>query len=209
MLVLLVKVLDDLAETLSKQSENRNVAKRIVEVPRFRQLAQLVFPDKDALESFLNTAAAESTFSKTRNTILGGSPTARILSDRKAATDSIGGLLFDGVTNPGSTMAQALRSTLNNSKLTDDVLKELGDILLDPKVVPEALKPPRFSFNFTPNPVRTAGLIGGAVGSQVGLLNPQGGVITHQEGELNPYIDEKRKTFEKLRNGKSLAGKRE
>lgn len=201
--------LDDLAETLSKQGETRNTAKRLVEVPRFKQMAQLVFPDKDALQQFMNRASAESTFSQTRNLVLGGSPTARIQADRMAATDSITGLLFDGMTNPSMGIAQAIRSTMNNSKLTDEVLEEMGNILLDPNVVPEALIARRMPNPLRFNPITRTGLLGGAVGSQVGLLEPTGGVVASQVGESNPYIDKKRETQRRLLDGESLGGTRD
>ncbi len=201
--------LDDLAETLSKQGETRNTAKRLVEVPRFKQMAQLVFPDKDALQQFMNRASAESTFSQTRNLVLGGSPTARIQADRLAATDSITGLLFEGMTNPSMGIAQAIRSTMNNSRLTDEVLEEMGNILLDPQVVPESLVASRLPPFLRMNPIVRTGVLGGAVGSQVGLLEPTGGVISSQVGETSPYRDKKRETQRRVLDGESLGGTRD
>ena len=169
-----IGVLRNLADSLSGTAETRNAAKRLVETPRFRNLIRTAFPDEDTFEQFLNTARAESTFSQTRGTVLGGSPTARIQADQRQVGGGLLTRLIDSALSPASSIANALRSVTSGNKLTPEVLDEMAKILFDPNVIPKKIRPSAVTsiFDIPPtNPSVFSGRVGGAVGSQQeGLL---------------------------------------
>ena len=75
--------LDWLADEAAKTSTRSNrLVNKFAEQPRLQELTRAIFPDQGAVNDFINAASTRQTFGQTRNTVLGGSPTARIQSDR-------------------------------------------------------------------------------------------------------------------------------
>ena len=77
--------------------------------------------------------------------------------------------------DPTSGLASIMQLVKGNTKLTPEVLQEMGKILFDPKIIPsKALKrnimPQLFEIPRA-NPATTAGFFGGAVGSQQDEIN--------------------------------------
>ena len=171
--------LDWLTDELSKTSVKRNtVATKFTDVPKYKEVITELFPDQQAVDSFLKEAAKQVRFNQTKNLVTGGSPTARIQSDR--ATMDLG-LVETALnsTSPQGMLSTALRLVKGNTKLTPDVLEEMGKILFDPKIInvgPKALRPNPFMLPFTiptASPSTAAGMGGGFAGSTMpeGLLN--------------------------------------
>lgn len=156
---------------LAGQSVNSNrLANQFSSTPKFRQIIQNLFPSQDAVNDFIQTASAQSQFAKTRNTVLGGSPTARIEADRNALTPGFLGAAVEGTVDPVGGLSRALSLFSSNTKLSPDVLEEMGKILFDPKIIPsKALKrsilPSIFEIPQGDKAI-TAGAFGGLVGSQ-------------------------------------------
>jgi len=168
--------LDWLTDELSRQSTKRNtIFNKFEDVPKFRQTIEALFPSKQAVDDFINRAAALSQFGRTRNIVTGGSPTARIQADRAALSPGLLGTLLDASVSPGGTLAKAVSSIRGNTKLSADVLNEMQRILFNPDFKPSQLKrdiiPGLFDIPKSP-PVVTAGTFGGLVGSQQeGIFN--------------------------------------
>lgn len=147
-------------------------ANRFSRIPKLRAALQTVFPDAQALEDFLQTAASESRFAQTRNTVIGGSPTARIQAgQRSAAADTNPfNIAFDAFTGGQSTMLQGVKNAVFRDDIEPEVAEELIKILLNPNVIPQSIQPPlaqRAGDFIVPrtNPRTTfPGLIGGGLG---------------------------------------------
>lgn len=161
---------------LASQSVNSNrLANKFADTPKFRQIIQNLFPSQDAVNEFIQTASAQSQFARTRNTILGGSPTARIQADRSAMSPGILGAFAEGAVDPASGLARALSLFGSNTSLSQEVLQEMGEILFNPRIIPSrALRRSTLPSIFEiprGDPAVTAGSFGGLIGSQQDAIN--------------------------------------
>lgn len=160
--------LDYLSDELAGQSVKRNtLVNKFSDVPKFRQMTQLLFPSQQHVDDFLQAAATQSRFGQTRNFITGGSPTARIQSDQSALSP---GIFETALTSaePGGMLRSALRLIKGNTQLSPEVLEEMGNILFNPKIVPKDLSigPVRLFDLPKGDPSTVTGAFGGLVGSQ-------------------------------------------
>lgn len=164
--------LEWLNDEMARTSVNRaTVANKFEQVPRFRNIVRSLFEDQTAVQEFLNTAATEAQFSRTRNFITGGSPTARIQADRGALTSGLLETAVDASVSPTSAIGSVLRLVKGNTQLTPEVLEEMGNLLFNPNVVPRDLRESAVMAPFNiprMRPTTAAGVAGGFVGSQVG-----------------------------------------
>ncbi len=170
-----VGFLDWLSDELAGTSIRRStLSNKFADVPKFRQMAQLLFPDQRSVNDFLNAATTEARFAQTRNFITGGSPTARIGADRDAMTLGFLETAATAASTPEGMIASAIRLIKGNTKLTPEVLEEMAEILFNPKTIPTELRvnPLMAPFNIPRTaPSTTAGIASGATGSQVpGLI---------------------------------------
>lgn len=173
-----------LSDDLANQSLNSNrTANKFADVPKFRQLIQVLFPDQAAVDDFIKTASAQGRFAQTRNAVTGGSPTARIAADRDALNPGFLAVAADAAINPTSGLNRVMKLISGNTKLTPEVMTAMGEILFDPRIVPsQALKPRLLGPNLfeIPRmaPGSTAAVTGGLIGSQqddiLGLLGSSG-----------------------------------
>lgn len=164
--------LEWLSDELAGQSVNRNtIFNKFSEVPKYKQMVQLLFPDQNAVTEFLERSAALSQFGKTRNLVTGGSPTAMRQADRGTMQQGVADVAVNAALEPTSGIRSALQLIKGNTQITPEVLTEIGNILFNPNVVPsQALRrgPARlFDVPKTP-PLIAAGIAGGSVGSQMG-----------------------------------------
>lgn len=82
-----IGVANKLNDTLQNAPDGADAVKRIFGSPGKRQVLESVFPNKEAFEDFANTANRESTFAKTRQSVLKNSLTnPRIQSSEDLAT---------------------------------------------------------------------------------------------------------------------------
>lgn len=160
-----------MVDKLEGLPETRNAAQKLIESTRARELLNLAFPDDATFQRFIRTAEAESTFSFTRNRILGGSPTARIQEEvRDLANESsiIGAIARGG--DPISTGINFLRS-IGMGGVSDETLEQVAKILFRQSVPRGTLSRVAGERLLPQIPeVTRQGAIGGAVGA---LINQQ------------------------------------
>ena len=158
---------NDIASTSIKS--NRLVNK-FADVPKFKQLIQVLFPDQAAVDDFMKVAAAKSKFGETKNFILGGSQTANKQADFASMEPGLFNVAANAAVDPVSGLASAMRLIKGNTSLTPEVLTEMGNILFNPRIIPSvALKrnvmAPLFEIPKLSS-ASTAGISGGLIGSQ-------------------------------------------
>jgi hypothetical protein len=104
-------VLAGLVDKLEAAGTDANVTGRLIETPRARQILELAFPDRAALERMIRSAEAENQFARTRTTVSGPA--------RRAAVDE----LEQGRQGASIAAALARGETL---RATSGLLKLLG-----------------------------------------------------------------------------------
>jgi len=116
-------------DKLDKVANTRNAAQKLIESNRAKQLLRIVFPDDEAAENFIRTAEAESTFSRTKNTITGGSPTSRIDEDKRILEEGVsaGSALLHG--SDPITLATKFFKALGIGKPDPDALNVVAEML--------------------------------------------------------------------------------
>lgn len=161
--------LEWLSDELAGQSTRRNtVVNKFNDVPKFRRMTQLLFPSQQQVDDFLQAASTQSRFAQTKNLITGGSPTARIQADREALSPGFMQVATEAATGQFNGISSALRLIKGNTKLSPEVIEEIGKILFDPSIIPEQLSRGPVRLFDVPRmpPLIAAGGMGGAVGSQ-------------------------------------------
>lgn len=121
--------LRSLVETLEKTPESRNAAGKLVESVAMRDKMRLLFSDQAAFERFVQQAGDEAQMTYTRNKVLSGSPTARILEEGKALT-SAGEVLADAATGNKLGLFSRFLRTLGVGDISNDTLREMSALLL-------------------------------------------------------------------------------
>lgn len=136
-----------LVDRLEGTANTRNAAAKLIESPRAREILELAFP-QPVFERLMRTAEAEARFSRTRQTVLGGSPTARIqegVRGLESATGFMRGLQRGEILGAFvRSLASGLRQ-LGIGKVSDDTLRELSRLLFDTYAPPPAQIQPRAS----------------------------------------------------------------
>lgn len=162
--------LEWLTDELAGQRMSSNAfINKFTDVPKYRQMIQLLFPDQTAVEQFLNRSAALSRFGETRNIVTGGSQTALRQADRGTLQSGVMDVAVNSVLEPASALRSAISLIKSNTQITPEVLNEMGKILFNRKVIPsQALKRGPAKLFEIPKmpPLIAAGATGGAVGSQ-------------------------------------------
>lgn len=126
--------LDWLEGSLDNQSVRRNtLTQKFAEVPKFRGVIEALFPSPDQAMRFLERASSQAQFARTRNTITGGSSTARILADRNALEPGALQVITDAATGEG-LISNAFRLIRGNAKLSPEVVEEMAKILFNPRL---------------------------------------------------------------------------
>ena len=160
-----VGFLDWMADELSRTSVKRNtMANKFADVPKFKEMITDLFPNQNAVDDFLREASAQAQFARTKNLVTGGPATARIQSDRGGLSPGLLRVTGDAAFSQIGGLSSALALIRGNTRLTPEVLKEMGKILFDPKVVPRQLKSNPFMVPFNlPQASRptSAGMAGG------------------------------------------------
>ncbi len=161
--------LEWLSDDLLATAATRNtMANKFANVPKFREMARLLFPTQRHVDDFLRAASAQSRFGQTRNMVTGGSPTARIQTDRQAMSPGLLRVASDAAFSQLNGITSALRLLNANTAPSKEVLEEIGKILFNPRVIPDdlVLGPARFFDIPRTNPLTASGIGGGLVGSQ-------------------------------------------
>jgi len=160
-----------LIEQLEKTPENRNAAAKLIESTAVRDKLRLLFTDERDFTRFVESATDEAQMSYTRNTVLGGSPTARIQEETRALTGA-GEIIRDVATgNHLGLFGRFLRS-LGYGDVSPDTLDELSKLLLanpgqqtTQRLASMAATPPRAPI--TQATQATTGAIGAAMSGMV------------------------------------------
>jgi hypothetical protein len=167
-------VINGIAENLDSLQNVTGAAKRFANVPRIKNILSTVFSDQEALQQFLDDASNEALFAQTRNTVLGGSPTARIQAASRATESGLSpvNIAVDSATGGMSTAVRKIRDVVFKDNITPEVAEEMIKILLDPEIIPQNLNQSiatRVSNVFPPRvgPRRIGPITGGAVSSQL------------------------------------------
>jgi hypothetical protein len=133
--------LDWLTDEISRTPANRmTVVNRFEMVPKYKDVTRALFENQRAVDDFLNEAATNAQFAKTKNLATGGSPTERISQDVSSLSPGILGTVVDAAASPSSALAGILRNIKGNTQVSDDVLDAMGEILFNPNVVPADLR---------------------------------------------------------------------
>ena len=155
-------------DKLESTPESRNVAQKLIESPRARELLRVAFPNTTSLNRFLQTARAESQFSFTKNRVLGGSPTARITEEVTDLSKEAGIASALRSNDPLSIGVQFLKS-IGMGDVSEETLEQVSRILfsreLPKRAVSRVLREPTL---VVPEVTRQ-GAVGGAAAA---LLNP-------------------------------------
>lgn len=117
-----------LVDKLEGTANNRNVAGKLIESPRAREVLELAFPDEASLKRLLDVADAESLFSQTRNKVQGGSPTARIQQET-SSLESTASAVENIARSPLMGTAREVLQRLGIGKVSDKTLQEVGQLL--------------------------------------------------------------------------------
>ncbi len=158
-------------DKLDRSPANRNAAQKLIESNRSRQMLRMVFPDEESFNRFIQTAEAESTFSGTKNTVLGGSPTTRITEDVKDIQEglSAGSAILQGG-DPLSIAARFFKS-LGIGKPNPDSLKVVAETLFSRKLPQKQMKR-ILSRPSIPNVVaRSGAVVGGTTPATSPMIN--------------------------------------
>lgn len=162
--------LDWLSEEAASIPQNSNrLVNKFAEVPRYAEIVRMLFPDQNAVDDFLQTAVGVARKGQTRNTVMHGSQTALRQADRAQLSPGLLEVLADGAPTPGGLLAQALRLIKGNTKLSPEVMQEMGNILFDPNIVPSRLRvgPAQRLFDIPRmSPTMRTGVAAGISGSQ-------------------------------------------
>ena len=151
-------------DKLESTPESRNVAQKLIESPRARELLRIAFPNADSLNKFLQTARAESQFSFTNNRVLGGSPTTRIAEEVTDLSKEAGIASALRSNDPLSIGVQFLKS-IGMGDVSEETLEQVSTILFSRKI------PKRTASRLLGTPtiaipeVTRQGAVGGAVGA--------------------------------------------
>jgi hypothetical protein len=132
-------VMRGLVDKLEGTATGRNAAGKLIESTRAREVLKIAFPDEAALNKLVNAAEAESKFSGTRQTVRGGSPTARIQQEVSGleGTANVAAGLAQG--NYVGTARQLLKS-MGFGKVSDKTLGEVGRLLFEEPKPPEGMR---------------------------------------------------------------------
>lgn len=76
-------VLREIRSMLDRGAEGRNMAAQFARVPKNREALRAAFPDEQSFALFMRQALTEDAFTRTRNEVLRGSPTARRLAGQE------------------------------------------------------------------------------------------------------------------------------
>lgn len=125
-----------LIDKLEATPENRNVAGKLIESVRARDLLRVAFPDDETFNRFLQTARAESVFSFTKNRVLGGSPTARIQEEVTDLSKEAGLMSALRGGDPLSLGVQFLRN-IGMGDVSDETLEEVSRLLFSQRINPQ------------------------------------------------------------------------
>lgn len=156
--------LDYLEDEISMTDVNRaTIINKFERVPKYRDITRALFEDQQAVEAFLNEAATNAQFARTRNLATGGSPTARIQGDVSSLEDGLFSTALDAAISPTTALANILRRIKGNTQLSDDTINAIGDILFDPDILPRQLRRgPAAAFDIPRmQPLPAAGAAGG------------------------------------------------
>ncbi len=129
-----------LIDKLDGMANSRNAAGKLIESPRAREILELAFP-RQVFERLMQVAEAEARFSRTRQTVLGGSPTARIQEGVKSLENATG---FIRGLKEGELYGAFVRSLasglekLGIGRVKDSTLRELARLLFDEYAPPPA-----------------------------------------------------------------------
>lgn len=121
--------LRSLVEKLEQTPESRNAAGKLTESIAMRDKLKLLFKDPAEFERFIQTTGDEAQMTYTKNKVLGGSPTARIMEETKAL-GTAGEVLQDAVTGNKLGLFGRFLRTLGVGEISKDTLQELSDLLL-------------------------------------------------------------------------------
>lgn len=161
-------------DAVAKSADGRNAVVKVFGSPMMRDKLAVIFPDKANFDRFARRMAAEARMSRTRQFILGGSPTARIEAEKldvAAGAGVVQSALEGRKTDALIALLRAGRDRLSrpNQKVAEDLAKMLFS--QDQKVNEALLKSLERRANY-----RRVGenLTGGVVtigGGQAGLLS--------------------------------------
>lgn len=130
-----VRAIKDKLDTVG---ETHDATKRLLNTRAVRDKLGLVFENVD---NFVKRATAESEFTRTRDVLAGGSPTAERLAGQASLASSIQPELITGITSGDPVAALgALGKILGKKKVTPELVQELSDLMLQTNMPREQVR---------------------------------------------------------------------
>lgn len=127
-------------DKLEATPANRNVAGRLIESTRAKEILRLAFPNAEAFKKFVQTAEAESQFAFTRGRVLGGSPTARIMEEVKNLESGAGVLSQLAQGRDFTAVGIQFLAKLGLGKdVSPETLNELAKVLFNRNLAPASI----------------------------------------------------------------------
>ncbi len=136
-----VGVAKALRDKVNKMGDEWNIAKRLFGNPDMRAKLKAVFPDDASFKAFRRMMLQEARMAKTKEKVLGGSPTARIegeKADLLVDPTAIASLMAG---QPSAAIGSVARAVADRGVVpARDMGNELSSLLLDPNAASRILK---------------------------------------------------------------------
>lgn len=125
-------------DKLENTGTGQDAARRLLGTESMRQKLGRIFPNP---EDFIRRAAAEGEFTRTRNVLTGGSPTAERLAGQESLSATIQPELLAGL-GSGDPVAigRSLLSIFGKKEVTPETVEELAGLLLEQGKSPEEVR---------------------------------------------------------------------
>lgn len=121
-----------ITDLLESQTDGINKVRRLFGSPAMRKKLEAVFPDSKSFREFQAQMLREAKMFSTKNTVLGGSPTARITASQQDAAVDVGGPVVEAAQgNIGNALMAAVRGVGGRlGQMPEAVREQLGNALL-------------------------------------------------------------------------------
>ena len=124
-------VVQGLRDIVLRTPDGVNAARRVAGNELARQRLREVFPDDESFETFMGQIDREIEFARTRQTALGGSPTARIQAEQSQLAGPAADLALDMATGqPGIGTIRRLLGAGGARRTDPEVVRAVGQMLL-------------------------------------------------------------------------------
>lgn len=122
-----------LREKLDDISMTHDATMRLLGKRSMQKRFESIFPDRDSLDRFVRQAVSEREFTRTRNVLVGGSPTSQRLAGRDALIDQTGPGLVESVITGDKLRAglTLFRNVVGEKKPDIETINKAADMLLN------------------------------------------------------------------------------